>query len=257
MLPLSADRADVWLAWPEEADASTLSACVALLSGAERGHHDQLRFAADRALYAAAHALVRRALSRYAAVAPAEWRFVVDEHGRPRVAAAAGLPPIAFNLSHTRGLCACVVGGAEAVGVDVEELRADADLGAVAARSFAPAERAALRALGDGAAALERFYALWTLKEAYLKARGLGLALPLDAVAFAVDDARVRVEFAPALADDAGRWWFALAAPSHRHRLALAVRKRRAVAPTARLYLDRLRDDAPTTELSLTVLASG
>lgn len=138
MLPLRGDHVDAWLAWPDIVAAPTLETCRALLSEQERTTHDRFHFAHDRATYAVAHALVRRALSRYCEVAPAEWRFVTDAHGRPHVAP--GSPPIAFNLSHTRGLSACIVGGASAIGVDVDEMRDLDALFEVADHSFASAE---------------------------------------------------------------------------------------------------------------------
>jgi 4'-phosphopantetheinyl transferase len=241
MLPLAPDHADVWLAWPDAVDAPTLAACSALLSPDELAHHDRLRFERDRCLYAVAHALVRRALSRYAPVPPADWRFVADAHGCPTIAAPERASRITFNLSHTRGLCACIVTGAPAAGVDVEELRPNPDLLALAARNFAAAETAALRALAhDPTAARDHFYALWTLKESYIKARRLGLALPLTQFAFTLAPSRIDLSMDAALGDDPRRWWFALAAPSPRHRLAVAIARASPITPKLRLLLDPL-----------------
>lgn len=254
MLPLASDHADVWLAWPDAAGAETLAACRALLSPDERDKHDRFVFERDRKLYAVAHALLRRSLSRYAAVTPAAWRFVADDHGWPAVDPSAGLPAVGFNLSHTRGLCACVVSGAPAAGVDVEEMRAQVDLLELAEHSFAAAERAGLRALDGETAMCDRFYALWTLKESYIKARGLGLALPLGAFAFRLEGERIGLSLQPSLGDDARGWWFALAAPSPQHRLAVALRRALAVTPTLTVYADALGDVAPSV-LALPILA--
>jgi 4'-phosphopantetheinyl transferase len=252
MLPLAVDHADVWLAWPDAADAATVSACRALLDSDERAQHDRFRFERDRALYAVAHALVRRALSRYAAVSPADWRFVADAHGWPAVDAATGLPRIGFNLSHTRGLAACVVSGAPACGVDVEEMRANVDLFELADHSFAAAETAGLRALaGDDRAVRDRFYALWTLKESYIKARGLGLALPLGQFAFTVDGDGIGFTVDAALGDDARRWSFALGAPSPDHRLAVCVARDAGATPNVRFFTDPLHADAGPLALPL------
>ena len=118
-------------------------------------------------------------LSRYQDVAPGDWTFVADSHGRPEVALrhapAAGL---SFNVSHTPGLVVLGVGCGRPLGVDTEHVRSrQAPLG-VAERFFAAAEAAALRALPE-ADRSRRFFEYWTLKEAYAKARSLGLSLPL------------------------------------------------------------------------------
>jgi len=196
---------------------------------------------------------LRRTLSRHAAVAPHDWRFVSDAHGRPFVDTRGGHPAIAFNLSHTRGLAACAVSGAAEIGVDVEEMRPSVGLLEVARHNFAPAEQADLRAAGDEAAMRRHFYALWTLKESYIKARSLGLSLPLQKFAFAWGDARIDLTIDAALGDAAADWWFALAAPSPEHRLAVALRTPGPVTLT--LFGDSLRDAVPPEPLSLALLA--
>ena len=135
-----------------------------------------------------------------------------------------------FNLSHTRGLIAVGVASGRDLGVDVEFV----DRGLtqdVAGRFFAPAEVRDLRALPDDQQAVT-FFDYWTLKEAYIKARGMGLALPLDQFAFALDgDRPPTIAFGPAIADDPARWQFFQAWPLPRHRLAVAVERRGADLP--------------------------
>ena len=82
-------------------------------------------------------------------------------------------------------------------------------------RFFSPCEARALRALPDSEQT-RRFFAYWTLKESYIKARGLGLSLPLDQFSFLLDNEDIRVAFDEKLADDPARWRFALlSAPPH------------------------------------------
>ncbi len=122
-------------------------------------------------------------LSRYADVAPRDWPFRIDEHGRPELAARpAGTPDLRFNVSHTNGLVACAVTVGREVGVDVEHTgrRLVHD---VAERFFSPREVADLRAC-PAADQPVVFFDYWTLKESYIKARGLGLALPLRQFSF-------------------------------------------------------------------------
>ena len=162
-------------------------------------------------------------LGRYVSVASADWRFAAGVHGKPYVAHPRLTPPIHFNLANTTGLIACVVSVAhEAVGVDVERTQELTEAMPLAERYFAASEVQALRAL-PAAEQPRRFVAYWTLKESYIKARGLGLALPLDQFSFRVDDGRIRVDFDPRLADDPTRWRFSLLDMSPQHVLAVSV----------------------------------
>jgi 4'-phosphopantetheinyl transferase len=73
----------------------------------------------------------------------------------------------------------------------------------------------------------DRFFDYWTLKESYIKARGLGLQLPLDQFSFHLgDDVPIRISFGPRIADDPARWQFDLRCLTPRHRLALALSRR-------------------------------
>src|SRR5262249_47750889 len=98
-----------------------------LLCPDERARADGFVFAHDHDAFEIAHALVRCALSRFAEVRPEAWRFDFNPHGRPRVAAPAA-PDLDFNLSHARGIAACVIGQGVLVGVDVENTERPAPL---------------------------------------------------------------------------------------------------------------------------------
>jgi 4'-phosphopantetheinyl transferase len=155
-------------------------------------------------------------------VGPSDWWFVADRYGRPFIAAPAVERPVYFSLSHTEGCVACVVSGCEAVGVDVEEVHEQHSLLATARSNFSPEEIDALRALPPKDL-VDRFFDYWTLKEAYLKARGTGLSLPLDQFSiFISSNQTIQIRFAPGVSDDARRWCFMKSSPSLRHRLAVA-----------------------------------
>lgn len=196
-----------------------------LLTPDERERMARLVFQRDRRRFLLTRALVRTMLSRYGRVAAADWRFATNVHGHPSIAGRpAGVPDLRFNLSHTEGLIACAVTIGREVGVDVEHTgrRLTHD---VPGRFFAPREVEALRALPTAEQAAV-FFDYWTLKEAYIKACGMGLALPLGDFAFALaPPAPPTITFAPALHDDAGTWQFVQAWPSPTHRLAVAVRR--------------------------------
>ncbi|HVB39222.1 MAG TPA: 4'-phosphopantetheinyl transferase superfamily protein [Vicinamibacterales bacterium] len=199
--------------------------CDALLSAAERARRDRFVFERHRHQFLLAHALVRATLSRYTGVDPARWTFVENEYGRPEIASPAVALPLRFNLSHTDGLMACAVTLARDVGVDVEEVTRRAAGLDIAERYFAAAETAALVAVPEPDRH-RAFFDYWTLKEAYIKARGMGLALPLRAFAFHLaPSAAPAITFAPELDDDPAAWQFRLFQPTTTHRLALAVRE--------------------------------
>jgi 4'-phosphopantetheinyl transferase len=220
--PLPEREAHVWYVLPETVtDPAQLEAWTALLSADERARHRRLRVAGGRHLFLVARALVRTVLGRYLGTDPAALELRPDEHGRPELI---GAPvPLRFSLSHTDGFVACGVVAGRDVGVDVEPRDRRKRHLALADRYFSAREAAALRAVPEADQRL-RFFEYWTLKEAYVKARGLGLALPLDAFTFVLEEGMpVRVEIDARLADDARRWQFALLRPTARHVLAVAV----------------------------------
>jgi 4'-phosphopantetheinyl transferase len=177
------------------------------LTHAEREQESRFYSGRDRHRYLVTRALVRSTLSKYAPNLPQEWRFEVNAHGRPRLMnSCAATPGIDFNISHTDSLIVLALSCDRTLGIDVENVIARPASLDVASRYFAPTETAALFALPPPAQQT-RFFEYWTLKEAYLKARGKGLSIPLDQVGFdlsrpgwvglSVDDAQ----------DDDGRNW--------------------------------------------------
>lgn len=212
----------IWFRPTEALDEAAIAAAVAVLSDEERVQYRRFHFARDARDYAAAHALLRTTLSRYSDRAPERWRFDKNANGKPLLIDEGGFRA-SFSLSHTRGMVACAVTADADVGVDVECVDRDVDTAGIAARFFAPAETAHLVQL-DSEARRDRFFDLWTLKEALAKALGVGMALSLNRLAFAVDrDGGVRLS-APADVDPQA-WEFSLSAPGPRHRLAVAARR--------------------------------
>lgn len=222
-LPLN--EVHVWLAWLDGNDSpGRLRAFEALLSDEERARMGRFAFDRLKREFLVTRALCRTTLSRYAPVAPQDWAFEQNAYGRPRIAGAGGT--LDFNLSHAGGLVAMAVAdSARQVGIDVEcalPERAHLDL---ARRYFSPAEHAALEAL-PAERQVDRFFVLWTLKEAYIKARGMGLSLPLDAFSVDPEALDLGVMTTPGALDEPGACW---QLQSHRagprHWLALCARR--------------------------------
>jgi len=199
-----------------------LEACRAPLSLEERTRAGRFVQERHRRLYIFAHGLLRFALSNWAPeVAPDAWSFVADRHGRPFVAAPVIARPVYFSLSHTEGCVACVVSACEVVGVDVELTEERGTLRETAQHAFSSAEIAALRGLAPSEF-VDRFFDYWTLKEAFLKARGLGMRIPLDQFSIQISERLIAISFTDEIDDDPKRWHFTGHSPSPRHRLAIA-----------------------------------
>jgi len=198
---------------------------LGLLDAEEQARARRKADPADRWLFQVAHALLRVSLSRLAPLPPAAWRFVPDAHGRPCLDPPSLAPDLCFSLSHTPGLAACAVAVGHDVGIDVEGIhRPSLDDDDVAALCFTPAELAPLQGL-PLAQRREARLELFTLKEAYVKARGLGLALDLRS--FTV--ARRPPALLQGPLDERSPCALATLRPTPAHTLALAVRGAREV----------------------------
>jgi 4'-phosphopantetheinyl transferase len=227
LLPPRPDEVHLWVVEPEcVSEPRLLSAYLRLLDAGERERHQRFRFEKHRHQFLVSHALVRVTLSRYASVPPEAWRFVTNAYGRPELVGE-GLPRLRFNLSHTDGMAVCAVALDMEVGADVEYAERPGQTVELADSFFAPVEAAALRALPPERQR-ERFFELCTLKEAYIKARGAGLSLPLEQFAFHLEPGRPpRVTFDARLGDEPESWQFVRLRLSAAHPVAVAVRRAR------------------------------
>ncbi|MBI4956272.1 MAG: 4'-phosphopantetheinyl transferase superfamily protein [Myxococcales bacterium] len=224
---LGADELHLWCTDPGAVAAPAhLAACEALLGDDERQRRDAFVLPTGRHEQLVTRALVRTLLGRYLGVAPKALRFAPNPWGRPELVWP-GRAPVTFNLAHARGLVVCLLAAAHdgrAVGVDVENVVRRTPPLHVADHFFAPAEVEALAARPPDARG-RRFFELWTLKESYIKARGMGLAIPLDGFAFELDAApSIRIDLRPDVGSDAGAWRFRLHEPTPEHLVAIAVR---------------------------------
>ncbi len=145
--------------------------------------------------------------------------FALNAHGKPAVEPDCGLQ---FNLSNSVGLVVCLIAEGAEVGVDVESRERADEILKLAPRVFSSNEQTQLHDL-DEAEKLDRALSLWTLKESYIKARGMGLAIPLDKFSFVFGRAEeVTLEIDPSLKDDPARWRFGLLDRAG-HRIAMMI----------------------------------
>lgn len=148
------------------------------LDSSERKRAARFHFKHDQEHFTVGRGMLRRILSFYLPLTPREFEFVYNQYGKP------GLNPqiqprVQFNVSHSHGLALVAVSAQDELGIDVEWIRPElADL-KIAKRFFAPAEVDALLELPE-ARQKEGFFNCWTRKEAFIKAQGKGLSIPLN-----------------------------------------------------------------------------
>jgi 4'-phosphopantetheinyl transferase len=250
-LPLQDHEIHLWLAHYQAFDEPQLrSRLRELLNDAERAQERAFHFADDRLRYLVTRALVRTVLSRYAEVPAGDWEFSLNAYGRPAIAPRHRLPGLHFNLSHTRGLIALAIARDRTIGVDVENLVERQPSIGIADHFFSPLEVAALAALPQQQRG-ERFFEYWTFKESYIKARGMGLSLPLDKFSFHFpSDRTVSFTADPHVDDDPARWGFSQCRPAPHYLLALCAETARAPAP-----MITVRQVAPTFSASVVEMA--
>jgi 4'-phosphopantetheinyl transferase len=206
---------------PDSIRADQWGSLRAMLDEAEQAQADRFHFAEDRDAYVAAHALLRGLLAPRLNCMPNEIQFLRGANGKPELDTPE--PVLRFNLSHTRGMVAVALARQCDVGIDVERVdptRLGLD---TAHQFFAPAEVRQLYALAPeyrcGAS-----FAFWTLKEAYIKAVGLGLSVPLDCFAFILKP--LSITFTPSITDNASCWRFDCMSVASEFRLAIAARRK-------------------------------
>ncbi len=223
---LNPNQVHLWFAFPDEIeDPELLSRYEKILADDELVRQGRFRFDRHRHRFLVARALVRSVLSRYADIEPDRWRFCANKYGKPEISRSMNRLGIRFNLSHTAGLIVCGVALNRDIGVDVENIERQSKTDGIASRYFSPEEIADLETL-DETERKERFYRYWTLKESYVKARGIGLSLPLDRFAFHLkENEPIRISFAPDMNDDPDRWQFKLFEPLSNHPAAVSVER--------------------------------
>lgn len=217
MSALAKDEVQVWWLRTDAVPAELLPRYEALLDQEERTAVARLKFAADRQLQLGAHALLRVALAAAGPLAAADWRFARTPGGKPALAPRQQGPH--FNITHTRGLAACALAWGSELGVDAEHERGGDAPFELCPTVFTPRERSWLAELPEKARG-SAFFGLWTLKEAYMKAVGLGLELPPRSLEASLEPPQVTA------AGRTGTWRFAALRPTNEHRLALAVAAR-------------------------------
>ncbi len=172
---LASDRVHVWRA-SLDVPAARVQSLQRSLAMEELGRAKRYHFQKDRDRFVVARGFLRAILSEYLRTEASQLRFRYNPHGKPELLDSQGLR---FNVSHSDGLALYAVSRNREIGIDLERIRPELAGQDMAERFFSPWEVASLRSLPESMRA-DAFFACWTRKEAYLKAKGQGIALGLD-----------------------------------------------------------------------------
>jgi 4'-phosphopantetheinyl transferase len=221
-LTLHSDEVHVWRS-PLDLSEADVYRLWSILAGDERQRAERYFFEKDRRHFVAARGLLRVLLGRYLIQAPQQLRFTYGSHGKPALATDTRGQPLYFNVSHSHGLALYALTRGRELGVDVERIRPAVAQETIAEHFFSSREVTVLRALPI-ALQSTAFFACWTRKEAYIKAKGDGLALPLDqfdvSLAPGEPAALLHTAWDP---QEAARWAMQDLAPAPDYRAAVAV----------------------------------
>jgi 4'-phosphopantetheinyl transferase len=177
-LTLCDDEVHVWRA-SLDLPSWRLQPFYPTLADDEHKRASQFHFRKDRERFMVRRGILRAILGRYLKSDPGQLRFCYGPQGKPALSPESATLPLRFNLSHSDGIALFAVTSNRELGIDIEYVSADLAEEAIAEQFFSPREAAVLKAL-TGWKRREAFFACWTRKEAYIKARGEGLTFPLD-----------------------------------------------------------------------------
>ncbi len=210
-----------WLRPPQNAKFPVLEQFSLLVSDPEWQRAKRFHFAADAWSYLSAQALLRWALAEQLRCRPTELRFRRTEYGRPFLDSHD--PELFFSVTHARGLVACAIAREKAIGVDVESPDQHIETVKLAEHYFAASELRHLRTL-SGPDRVCHFFVQWTLKEAFLKAIGMGLHAPVDTLCVIPGQQDLKTNFAHSFPERTEGWGFWALAGWQDHHLAVAMR---------------------------------
>jgi len=178
LLTLGSNEVHVWRARLDQAP-SQVQSLQQTLAADERARAERFYFQRDREHFIVARGLLRVILGRCMGMEPDRLAFCYNSYGKPALGRDSGGDTLRFNVSHSHELALYAVTREHEIDVDLERLRSDLADEQIAERFFSRREFAVLRAVPTNMRQ-EAFFKCWTRKEAYVKAKGKGLSLPLD-----------------------------------------------------------------------------
>jgi 4'-phosphopantetheinyl transferase len=236
---LQQDDIHLWIINPQKIMATT--ELFSLLSTTELQKIQRYRL--DKAKHTAliTRSFIRLLLSKYDNLAPQQWQFSIGELGKPEVSNAT--IPLRFNLSHNNELIICALCLSKDIGCDIENLSRKINVNAIAERFFSEQESQLIKAVPT------QFFQYWTLKEAFVKATGLGISQGLDTFSFEIhgqqekhSNDNISLLFNENCKEkDAQNWYHRLLFPDDKHCIGLSVnnKKQTDTKPTIRLFSEK------------------
>ena len=204
--------------------SSCLRAFEDTLAADERARAKRFYFQKHREHFIAGRGLLRDILSRYLDKAPDQLRFCYNSYGKPALTEEIGVDGLCFNLSHSHGMGLYGLTRGREVGVDIEYFRPDVETEKLAERFFSPREAAVLRTLPEQLRQ-EGFFNCWTRKEAYIKAQGKGMSIPLSSFDVSLTPGEPAVLLCPQThPEGTSRWSLRALNPAPGYAAALAVK---------------------------------
>lgn len=230
ILPLHNDDIHVWLIEPAKVtDGKLLNALKMLLNASETEKIQRYRLPKAQHIALITRAFVRLVLSQYTDIPAQKWAFNIAPQGKPEI----NNPPLplSFNLSHNDDLIICAVCLDKNIGCDIESFSRKISVKAIAQRYFSATEFTTLMALPTALQG-RRFFEYWTLKEAFVKATGLGISQGLESFSFTIGQAEesqfnenIQLNFSQACSEQNNLDWYnCLLYPDQKHCVALSVK---------------------------------
>jgi 4'-phosphopantetheinyl transferase len=237
-LNLSEDEVHIWIINPQNIIATP--EIHALLSHDEQ--QKVARYRLDKAKHTAliTRSFIRLLLSQYAHLSPQQWQFDIGKLGKPEIKNAQ--IPLRFNLSHNNELIICALTLTKDIGCDIENLSREIDVERIAKRFFSAYEYQLIKKKPT------QFFQYWTLKEAFVKATGLGISLGLETFSFEIhpteekdSNDNISLLFNEGCKETSPQHWYhSLIFPDDTHCIAVSLnnRKQTDIKPTIRLFSD-------------------
>ncbi|WP_022942943.1 4'-phosphopantetheinyl transferase family protein [Psychromonas hadalis] len=233
---LTENEIHLWIINPQQINATAV--LRAILSLNEQQKVD--RYRSDKAKHTAliTRAFIRLLLSQYESLSPQQWQFSVSELGKPEVKNAT--LPLRFNLSHNDEMIICAICLEKDIGCDIENLSRKISVNAIAKRFFSAQEYQLIKATPT------RFFEYWTLKEAFVKATGLGISQGLDTFSFEIKTAKekdrndnISLTFNENCREKTPQdWYHTLLFPDNKHCIGLSLNQKKKTdkRPLIRLF---------------------
>ena len=209
---------------------------VSVLSLDEKARAERFYFEKDRDHFIVARGLLRTLISHYLKIEPAQIEFIYEDYGKPVLKSELQEKTFEFNLSHSKGVALYIFSWNRKVGIDVEHIHSMPDMDDFAERFFSPRESVFINSL-SGQQKEIAFFKLWTCKEAFLKANGNGLTVPINEVEISLEpEGSATLAAIGEEKEQTSHWQLEIFNPVQGFQAALAV-EGKSVVPTATTFL--------------------